>query len=61
MARTSQSRIGRALRAYLDTSVFGGVHDDEFRVASERFFNAVRSGSIALIEIRSPLEVVYED
>jgi hypothetical protein len=67
MARTSQSRIERALRVYLDTSVFGGVHDDEFRVASERFFNAVRSGSIVImvspattIEIGNAPEPVQE-
>jgi hypothetical protein len=34
--------LGRPLRVYVDTSVFGGVHDDEFRDPSERFFAAVR-------------------
>ena len=34
----------RPLRAYVDTSVFGGVHDKEFREGSERFFRAVRAG-----------------
>ena len=28
------------LRAYVDTSVFGGVHDEEFRDPSERFFTS---------------------
>lgn len=32
----------RPLRAYVDTSVFGGMHDVEFREGSERFFRAVR-------------------
>jgi hypothetical protein len=33
----------------VDTSVFGGVHDAEFRVASEHFFAAVRSGTILIM------------
>ena len=67
MARATRRRIGRPLRAYVDTSVFGGLHDDEFRVASERFFAAVRSGSIVImvspataIEIGNAPEVVQE-
>jgi hypothetical protein len=39
----------RPLRAYVDTSVFGGVHDDEFRVGSERFFRAVREGAFTIL------------
>ena len=39
----------RPLRVYVDTSVFGGVHDDEFRVASERFFKAVRNGVFSIL------------
>ncbi len=39
----------RPLRVYVDTSVFGGVHDDEFRVASERFFKAVRDGRFSIL------------
>lgn len=49
MGEASRHRIGRPLRAYVDTSVFGGLHDDEFRIASERFFTAVRSGSIVIM------------
>jgi hypothetical protein len=49
MARVSTQRIGRPLRAYVDTSVFGGVHDDEFRVASEQFFAGARAGAITLL------------
>lgn len=37
------------LRVYVDTSVFGGVHDAEFRAASERFFAAVRSGAFVVL------------
>jgi predicted nucleic acid-binding protein len=42
-------RIGRPLRAYVDTSVFGGVHDVEFREPTERFFHAVRRGEIIVV------------
>ncbi|MGH2609719.1 MAG: PIN domain-containing protein [Tepidiformaceae bacterium] len=40
---------GQSLRVYVDTSVFGGVHDDEFRAPSERFFAAVRGGAFTLL------------
>jgi hypothetical protein len=33
----------------VDTSVFGGVHDDEFRAPSERFFEAVRQRAFTLL------------
>lgn len=37
-------------RIYVDTSVFGGAEDDEFRVASWKFFERVHSGHfVALI------------
>lgn len=32
------------IRVYVDTSVFGGTQDDEFVVASTRFFDQVRLG-----------------
>ena len=44
----------RRLRVYVDTSVFGGVHDGEFRTASERFFTAVRKGAFTLL-VSEPL------
>jgi hypothetical protein len=47
-ARRSQA-AGRTLRVYVDTSVFGGVRDDEFRVPSERFFAAVREGAFVVL------------
>jgi hypothetical protein len=37
------------IRTYVDTSVFGGVLDDELRHASERFFERVRARRVALV------------
>lgn len=58
---------GRLLRAYVDTSVFGGVHDREFREPSARFFAAVRRGAFVVlvsealvVEISSAPTVVQE-
>jgi hypothetical protein len=55
----------RPLRVYVDTSVFGGVHDDEFRTPSERFFTAVRSGAFTIfvsealvVEVSNAPEIV---
>ncbi|MFQ5698948.1 MAG: hypothetical protein ACE5IL_11770, partial [Myxococcota bacterium] len=39
----------RPLRVYVDTSVFGGVHDDEFCEPSKRFFTEVRSGAFTIL------------
>lgn len=41
--------IGRAIRAYADTSVFGGVHDAVFAEASRVFFSQVREGRFQLV------------
>lgn len=49
MAARRTKAIERPLRAYVDTSVFGGVHDDEFRVGSQRFFRAVREGAFTIL------------
>lgn len=54
------------IRVYVDTSVFGGVHDEECAEASKRFFDRVRAGEyivlisrIALDELAdAPLEVL---
>jgi len=35
----------RAIRTYVDTSVFGGCFDDEFAEYSNRFFEQVRRGA----------------
>jgi predicted nucleic acid-binding protein len=39
----------RVPRAYADTSVFGGVFDEEFREASQEFFGQVRRGRFRLV------------
>jgi predicted nucleic acid-binding protein len=39
----------RILRVYVDTSVFGGVFDEEFSMASKRFFRLVQKGYFRLI------------
>ena len=44
------------LRLYVDTSVIGGVHDDEFREASARLFENVRLGNARLIVSNIMLE-----
>jgi predicted nucleic acid-binding protein len=53
------------IRVYADTSVYGGVFDDEFAKASRAFFDRIRDGSFhlvvsALVEdelAQAPLEV----
>ena len=37
------------IRVYADTSVFGGVFDEEFQIASRTFFDQVRSGRFKLV------------
>jgi len=37
------------IRVYADTSVFGGVFDEEFQAASRTFFDEVRSGRFKLV------------
>jgi len=37
------------IRTYADTSVFGGVFDEEFRLPSRRFFQQVKTGNFALV------------
>jgi predicted nucleic acid-binding protein len=39
----------RTLRVYADTSVFGGVFDEEFEAASSTFFQQVRAGQFQLV------------
>jgi predicted nucleic acid-binding protein len=39
----------RAIRVYADTSVFGGVFDEEFQAASRVFFDQVRGGRFQLV------------
>lgn len=37
------------VRAYADTSVFGGVFDEEFKKPSKKFFDIIRAGDIKLL------------
>jgi predicted nucleic acid-binding protein len=39
----------RKIRVYVDTSVFGGVEDDEFAGPSQRFFERVRRGEFLVL------------
>ena len=39
----------KAIRVYADTSVFGGVYDDEFKQPSLTFFGQVKSGQFSLV------------
>ena len=45
------------LRVYVDTSVIGGYHDEEFAIASRRVIEAARSGRIILLST----EVVVQE
>jgi len=38
-----------SIRSYADTSVYGGLHDEEFAEPSRRFFEQVRSERFALL------------
>ena len=40
---------GRVVRVYADTSVFGGVFDEEFQRPSRTFFEQVRKGRFRLV------------
>ncbi len=39
----------KTLRVYADTSVFGGIFDDEFSVASKKFFQEIGNGNFSLV------------
>jgi predicted nucleic acid-binding protein len=39
----------RKIRVYVDTSVFGGTEDEEFAVASRRFFERVHRGEFTVL------------
>ena len=41
--------IRKAIRAYADTSVYGGVFDEEFAEPSRKFFEQVRKGYCRLV------------
>ena len=37
------------IRVYVDTSVFGGIQDEEFAAATEEFFRQVRQGTFVVL------------
>ncbi len=39
----------RTMSVYADTSVFGGVFDDEFREPSQAFIDAIKAGRFSLV------------
>lgn len=39
------------MRVYVDTSVFGGVFDEEFKVASREFFNQVKAKYFSIVTL----------
>ena len=44
------TKAGKPIRVYADASVYGGVFDEEFEVASQAFFDNVRSdGLLSLV------------
>lgn len=45
----SAARVNVVPRAYVDASVFGGIHDVEFSEASQAFFDQARAGHFALM------------
>lgn len=47
-----ERQIAKPIRVYADTSVFGGVLDDEFARASQIFFQEVRAGKFQLVTSR---------
>jgi predicted nucleic acid-binding protein len=49
-------KIVRRIRVYVDTSVFGGVEDEEFDSASRQFFNRVLEGRYAVLVSETTLD-----
>ncbi|MCA1810284.1 MAG: hypothetical protein LC725_12695 [Lentisphaerae bacterium] len=47
-------------RIYVDTSVFGGCYDDEFRAVSLQFFDAVKDGDFIVVVSRATLDEINE-
>lgn len=48
-AMMKSMEVRRTISAYADTSVFGGVFDDEFREPSRAFISAVKASRFTLI------------
>jgi len=47
--RAEENVEGAVIRVYADTSVFGGVFDEEFARPSQAFFESVRRGRFQLV------------
>lgn len=50
----------KQIRVYVDTSVFGGVFDEEFDRASKTFFDEVRAGRFVLLTSELVAEEISE-
>ena len=48
----------RRIRVYADTSVFGGTQDEEFKLASEHFFEQVKRGRYLILVSSVTLEEI---
>ena len=54
----------KKIRIYADTSVFGGVFDEEFKVPSKAFFNTVKKAKFVLVTsdlVRQEIQAGPED
>ena len=49
----------RRIRVYVDTSVFGGTQDEEFRDVSEHFFEHVNMGRYVVLVSEVTLDEEY--
>ena len=47
--RNTKKMTQNVIRVYADTSVFGGICDEEFAFASRKFFEQVKSGQFNLV------------
>jgi predicted nucleic acid-binding protein len=41
--------MAKIFRFYVDTSVFGGAFDAEFKISSTRFFDQIRDGELSMV------------
>lgn len=50
----------KTIRVYADTSVFGGLFDEEFQEASRRFFDLIKAGDFRLVISSAVSDELYE-
>lgn len=50
----------KAIRVYVDTSVFGGLFDEAFQEASRRFFDLIKAGDFRLVISSAVSDELYE-